>query len=122
MLLKSLAFLHESLPPSSVCYPPLKATADQYLQKGYVNKSPISIKNIKTVKNSIIYDHIFFRYNGNEPVILNDINLQINKGETVAFVGHSGSGKTTLINLLPRFYDIKSGHIEIDGIDIRDYK
>ena len=79
-------------------------------------------KVIENFKDSIVIDHVFFQYNTNEREVLNDINLSINKGENVAFVGHSGSGKTTLVNLLPRFYDVKSGQIKIDGIDIRDYK
>ena len=52
---------------------------------------------------------------------MKNINLTVKKGETVAFVGNSGGGKTTIVNLIPRFYDIKSGSITIDGIDIRDY-
>lgn len=48
------------------------------------------------------------------------VNLKINVGETVAFVGNSGGGKTTMVNILPRFYDIKSGSLMIDGIDVRD--
>lgn len=79
-----------------------------------------SIK-LDTIHNSIEYDHVFFRYNHNEPVVLKDINLCVKKGETVAFVGHSGSGKTTLVNLLPRFYDVEHGSIKIDDIDIRDF-
>lgn len=53
--------------------------------------------------------------------MLKGINLKVLKGETIALVGNSGGGKTTIVNLLPRFYDIKSGSITIDGIDIRDY-
>lgn len=63
---------------------------------------------------------VCFEYVPNVPVLKN-INLDIRKGETVALVGNSGGGKTTIVNLLPRFYDIKSGSIAIDGIDIRDY-
>ena len=50
-----------------------------------------------------------------------NVNLYINKGEKVAFVGNSGGGKTTLVNMLPRFYDVTSGFVSIDGIDIRNY-
>ena len=53
--------------------------------------------------------------------ILKDINLSIEKGETVAFVGMSGGGKSTLINLIPRFYDVTSGQILIDGHNIKDF-
>ncbi len=70
--------------------------------------------------SSIKFEHVNFEYVKNTPV-LKDINLEVSKGETIALVGNSGGGKTTLVNLLPRFYDVKSGSIKIDGIDIRDY-
>jgi ABC-type multidrug transport system fused ATPase/permease subunit len=56
-----------------------------------------------------------------EPV-LQDINLKVKKGQTIALVGKSGSGKTTLVNLLPRFWDIEKGEILIDGVNIKDIK
>lgn len=68
----------------------------------------------------IQFKNVEFEYIKNKPVLKN-INLDIKAGETIAFVGNSGGGKTTVVNLLPRFYDIKSGNILIDGIDIRDY-
>lgn len=61
-----------------------------------------------------------FEYVENVPVLKN-VNLDIRKGETFALVGNSGGGKTTIVNLLPRFYDVKSGAIMIDGVDIRDF-
>lgn len=67
----------------------------------------------------IRFNNVNFEYVENVPVLKN-INLEIKKGETIAFVGNSGGGKTTIVNLLPRFYDIKSGSITIDDIDIRD--
>ncbi len=70
--------------------------------------------------NLIKFENVNFEYVENVPVLKN-INLDIHKGETVAFVGNSGGGKTTIVNLLPRFYDIKSGSITIDGTDIRDF-
>lgn len=80
-------------------------------------------KNPKTltgINNNISFEHVYFEYIPNHPV-LKDINLNISKNETLAIVGNSGGGKSTLVNLLPRFYDIKSGVIKFDGIDIREY-
>ncbi|ERN51760.1 ABC transporter ATP-binding protein [Alkalihalophilus marmarensis] len=70
------------------------------------------------VKGDIAYKDVSFGYEGLENV-LNKINFSIRSGETVAFVGPSGSGKTTLCSLLPRFYEIGKGSIEVDGRDIR---
>ena len=69
---------------------------------------------------NIEFKNVCFEYVKNVPVLKN-INLQIKQGETIALVGNSGGGKTTIVNLLPRFYDVKSGSIMVDGIDIRDY-
>lgn len=80
-------------------------------------------KNPKTltgINNNISFEHVYFEYIPNHPV-LKDINLNISKNETLAIVGNSGGGKSTLVNLLPRFYDIKSGSIKFDGVDIREY-
>ncbi len=88
-----------------------------------------SISEIRDCNNPLIlngsykeiwFKNVNFEYIKNMPVLKN-INLGIKKGETVAFVGNSGGGKTTVVNLLPRFYDVTSGSIEIDGIDIRNY-
>lgn len=80
-------------------------------------------KNAKTLgreHSTIKFKNVNFEYVKNVPVLKN-INLEVKCGETIAFVGNSGGGKTTIVNLLPRFYDVKSGSIEIDGVDIRDY-
>lgn len=61
-----------------------------------------------------------FEYIPGRPVLKN-INLTVNRGETIAFVGNSGGGKTTIVSLLPRFYDVTGGAITIDGVDLRDY-
>jgi ATP-binding cassette subfamily B protein len=71
------------------------------------------------LKGNIRFRDISFGYTAERPV-LNEVNLDIPAGETVAFVGPSGAGKTTLCSLLPRFYEIQFGSITIDGIDIRD--
>ena len=65
-------------------------------------------------------NNVNFEYVAKVPVLKN-INLEINRGETVAFVGNSGGGKSTIVSLIPRFYDVKSGEITIDGVDLRDY-
>lgn len=66
------------------------------------------------------FDHVSFHYN-NDVSILDDFNLKVKKGETVAIVGPSGAGKTTLCSLVPRFYEVNEGSIEIDGKDIRKF-
>ena len=69
---------------------------------------------LKGFEKEIQFKDVYFEYVPNQPV-LKDINLTIPKNETLAIVGNSGGGKSTLVNLLPRFYDIKSGSITNDG-------
>lgn len=76
---------------------------------------------ITEFKNSIEFKNVNFAYTEDIPVLKN-INLKIQKGQTVAIVGQSGSGKSTMVDLIPRFYDILEGEILIDGINIKDYK
>lgn len=76
---------------------------------------------ITEFKNSIEFKNVNFAYTEDIPVLKN-INLKIQKGQTVAIVGQSGSGKSTIVDLIPRFYDILEGEILIDGINIKDYK
>ena len=75
-------------------------------------------KLLSFVSKGIDYENVSFKYE--EDWVLKNINLHIKTGEVVAFVGSSGGGKTTLVNLLPRFYDVSSGKVLIDGWDIRD--
>lgn len=74
---------------------------------------------LKSLENKVEFNNVNFEYVENHPV-LKDLSLSINKNETLAIVGNSGGGKSTLVNLIPRFYDVNSGSITIDGIDIRD--
>jgi len=76
---------------------------------------------LTNVKGQISYKNVSFGYE-NHSKVLKDIYLDIQPGETIAFVGPSGVGKTTLCNLLPRFYELNDGKIEIDGINIQDIK
>lgn len=83
-----------------------------------VQDSPDAVE-VESLKGDIVYSDVSFSYEENQS-ILDDINLTIKAGETIAFVGPSGAGKTTICNLLPRFYDIDSGTITIDGYSIKD--
>ncbi|NIY73316.1 ABC transporter ATP-binding protein, partial [Marivivens donghaensis] len=74
---------------------------------------------LEVTKGAITFEGINFDYDA-DSIVLRDISLDIAAGETVAFVGPSGAGKTTLLSLLPRFYDVTSGRITVDGKDIRD--
>jgi ABC-type multidrug transport system fused ATPase/permease subunit len=65
------------------------------------------------------YEHVSFGYDPERPV-LEEIDLEIEPGSTVALIGHTGSGKTTLTSLIPRFYDVTAGRVTIDGVDVRD--
>lgn len=80
------------------------------------NPKPFN-ENIESIK----FENVDFIYPNSEAKVLKNINLKVNKGEVVAFVGSSGSGKTTLVNMIPRFYDPVAGSIKINDIDIRDY-
>ena len=70
---------------------------------------------------SIEFDHVTFVYPDGEEPVLQDISFKVSKGQMIAFIGSTGSGKSTLVNLIPRFYDVSSGSIKINGKDIRDY-
>ena len=75
--------------------------------------------DLPDIKGDVDFNHVSFSYDG-EKMALCDFNLSVKAGESVALVGPSGAGKTTLANLLPRFYDVTSGSITIDGTDIKD--
>ncbi|MBR6663400.1 MAG: ATP-binding cassette domain-containing protein, partial [Alphaproteobacteria bacterium] len=78
-----------------------------------------SAAKINGINKNIEYKNVCFEYDTNKPILKN-INIEIPVGKTIALVGNSGGGKTTFVNLLPRFYDVKSGSICIDGKDLRD--
>lgn len=93
----------------------------QLMDEDYDIKNGMGAQPIKISKGQIDLKHVSFKYNENEKEVLHDINLTINKGETVAFVGMSGGGKSTLINLIPRFYDVTQGEILIDHHNVKDF-
>lgn len=76
-------------------------------------------RRLETFSNSIELRNVSFSYDGTD--VLKNINLKIEKGKTVALVGSSGAGKSTLADLVPRFHDVSSGELLIDGINIKDY-
>lgn len=79
-------------------------------------------KKMEQVRGDVKVEDVSFRYDEEDPLVLKNVNLDINQGETIAFVGMSGGGKSTLISLIPRFYDVTAGRISIDGTDIRDFE
>ena len=66
-------------------------------------------------------ENVSMLYHGDKETVLEDITLSVKQGETVGIIGGTGSGKTTLINLLPRFYDVTSGNVRIDGKNVKKY-
>ncbi len=78
-------------------------------------------KRAPRLKGKIEFDQVSFSYDGRQPVLA-DVDLKIEPGQLVALVGPTGAGKTTIVSLLPRFYDLTSGEIRVDGTDIRRFK
>ena len=84
-------------------------------------KSPENAIKLTGLNNSIEFKNVYFEYEPGNPVLKN-FSLNVNKNETIALVGNSGGGKSTVVSLLPRFYDVTSGSIEFDGVDIRKFE
>jgi subfamily B ATP-binding cassette protein MsbA len=76
---------------------------------------------VSRVRGEVEFDHVSFSYERGEGAALRDVSLRVPAGQSVAIVGRSGGGKSTLVNLLPRFYDVQSGSVRIDGRDAREY-
>ncbi|MBP1992232.1 ABC transporter ATP-binding protein [Paenibacillus eucommiae] len=92
----------------------------EFMNEPYdISDSPQAMP-VDNVRGKIVFDQVFFRYQSTTDWVLNKIQLSIQPGETIAFVGMSGGGKSSLISLLPRFYDIQQGRILLDNIDIKD--
>ena len=86
------------------------------IKDGTIDTDTTDLKGVIELKN------VSFKYPDADECVIENINLKVEKGETVAFIGSTGSGKSTLINLIPRFYDVTSGEILIDGVNIKDMK
>ncbi|MCO6473964.1 MAG: ABC transporter ATP-binding protein [Melioribacteraceae bacterium] len=74
---------------------------------------------VKEIKGTVEFKNVSFRYGKNLPVVLDKINIKIDQGDTVAFIGKTGVGKTTLLNLIPRLYDVTEGEVLIDGKNVK---
>ena len=88
-------------------------------EKNIVEEKENSISFKKNSKGLVEFKNVSFRYPDAEYDVITDISFTANPGETTAFIGSTGSGKSTIVNLLPRFYDITSGSIFLDGIDTK---
>ncbi|MBK7305821.1 MAG: ABC transporter ATP-binding protein [Chitinophagaceae bacterium] len=95
------------------------ARIEEVLQAPVMVQEAANPKAIKSFEHSIEFKNVGFAYD--DVIILKNINLKIEKGKTVALVGSSGAGKSTLADLVPRFHDVSSGELLIDGINIKDY-
>jgi ATP-binding cassette, subfamily B, multidrug efflux pump len=93
---------------------------EMLMEEPVVVESPAAPKLPTVSRGSIVFDHVTFEYRPNEPV-LKDLSFTVEPGQKVAIVGPTGSGKTTIIKLLNRFYDVQSGRILVDGIDVREW-
>ena len=91
---------------------------------GTVNAADSKAKTdfAKIQEDYIVFDHVSMCYSGAKEPSLEDITLRVKKGQTIGIIGGTGSGKTSLVHLLPRFYDISSGHLTIDGVEVSDYQ
>ncbi|MGL6065537.1 MAG: ABC transporter ATP-binding protein [Cetobacterium sp.] len=112
-LIKRNSELQEALPSADRVIEIL----DVELEIDYIGSAPKDVP--KTISN-IDFKNVDFKYDDGDEKVLKNFNLNIKAGEVIALVGKSGSGKTTLVNLLPRYYDITSGSIRINDIDIRE--
>lgn len=89
--------------------------------KSNITNSPGAVE-LSEFKHQILLDNVSFRYSPQLDQVVKSVNIEIQKGKTVAIVGESGSGKSTLVDLVPRFYDVTNGRISIDGMDIRNIR
>lgn len=94
----------------------------EFIDEPYEVTDKPNAKEANHLKGEVEFKDVSFRYEHTQEEILHNICLKVEKGQTVALVGMSGGGKSTLVSLIPRFYDVTSGSLEIDGIDIKEYK
>ena len=90
-------------------------------EKYDIQDSP-KAQHMPAVKGKLQFDHVSFRYEEENNLVLDNMNFTVEPGQTAAFVGMSGGGKSTIISMIPRFYDATSGAVKIDDLDIKDVK
>lgn len=94
----------------------------EFMDEKYDIADRADAKECKHVHGDILFENVSFSYDEKGEEVLNEINLHVTRGETVALVGMSGGGKSSLVSLIPRFYDVSNGSIKLDGHDIRELK
>lgn len=96
-----------------------QARINEFLQ---TENNIVAVENIKrAIKGHVVFDHVSFVFPDSGTKALQDVSFEVEPGEAIAIIGTTGSGKSTIANLIPRMYDVTSGHIWIDGIDIKNY-
>lgn len=85
------------------------------IKDGTVTESPVG------KEGEIVFKDVCFKYPDAKDYVIKDVNLEISKGDVVAFIGSTGSGKSSLVNLIPRFYDVTEGEVLVDGVNVKDY-
>ncbi|MBP3952355.1 ABC transporter ATP-binding protein [Bacillus sp. YZJH907-2] len=94
----------------------------EFIDEKYDIKDEPNTIPLTKAEGRLSFEQVGFQYSDDDKPVLKDLNLDVKPGETIAFVGMSGGGKSTLISLIPRFFDVTTGRIVLDGIDIRNYK
>lgn len=94
----------------------------EFIDEPYELKDKPNAVKAGRLKGVVEFKNVSFQYEETNDMILKNLSLTANQGETVALVGMSGGGKSTLVSLIPRFYDVASGSLLIDGVDVRDYE
>jgi ATP-binding cassette subfamily B multidrug efflux pump len=87
----------------------------------YPQTQPLHAGPSGEAADAVVFHHVSFSYAGSGDDAVTDIDFSVKKGQTVGIIGGTGSGKTTIVNLIPRFYDVTQGSVEVDGRDVRDY-
>ncbi len=100
----------------------IAAAAEIFETLDEANEPVDGARRIERARGAVEFDRVRFRYRDDLGDAVDEVSLHIEPGQTVAFVGRSGSGKSTLLSLLPRFYDVDSGAIRLDGVDLREYR